>query len=35
LPDKAGIDPFRLLIDRIPNDNVTTVTLESGSRSAL
>jgi hypothetical protein len=35
LPDKRGIDPFSLLINRIPNDNVTTVTLESGSRSAL
>jgi aminopeptidase N len=27
LPDKAGIDPFALLIDRIPDDNVKTVTL--------
>jgi ABC-type transport system involved in multi-copper enzyme maturation permease subunit len=26
-PDKAGIDPFRLLIDRLPDDNVKTVTI--------
>jgi aminopeptidase N len=30
LPDKAGIDPFALLIDRIPDDNVKNVTLKSG-----
>ena len=30
LPEKAGIDPFALLIDRIPDDNVKNVTLESG-----
>jgi hypothetical protein len=24
-PDKAGIDPFLLLIDRIPDDNTKTV----------
>ena len=30
LPKKAGIDPFALLIDRIPDDNVKNVTLESG-----
>jgi ABC-type transport system involved in multi-copper enzyme maturation permease subunit len=29
LPEKAGIDPFALLIDRIPDDNVQDVTLES------
>jgi ABC-type transport system involved in multi-copper enzyme maturation permease subunit len=29
LPDKAGIDPFALLIDRIPDDNTKKVTLES------
>jgi phage-related holin len=29
LPEKAGIDPFALLIDRIPDDNVKNVTLES------
>ena len=31
LPDKAGIDPFLLLIDRIPDDNTKKVTLASGS----
>jgi ABC-2 type transport system permease protein len=30
LPEKAGIDPFALLIDRIPDDNVKNVTTESG-----
>jgi hypothetical protein len=25
MPDKAGIDPFLLLIDRIPDDNTKTV----------
>jgi hypothetical protein len=30
LPEKAGIDPFALLIDRIPDDNVEYVTMESG-----
>jgi ABC-2 type transport system permease protein len=30
LPDTAGIDRFALLIDRIPDDNVKKVTLESG-----
>jgi ABC-2 type transport system permease protein len=30
LPEKAGIDPFALLIDRIPDDNLKNVTLESG-----
>jgi ABC-2 type transport system permease protein len=25
LPDKAGVDPFLLLVDRIPEDNVKTV----------
>jgi ABC-2 type transport system permease protein len=29
LPEKAGIDPFALLIDRIPDDNVKNVTMES------
>jgi hypothetical protein len=28
LPEKAGIDPFALLIDRIPDDNTKNVTLE-------
>jgi hypothetical protein len=27
LPDKAGIDPLLLLIDRIPSDNLKQVTL--------
>ncbi|HSM85173.1 MAG TPA: M1 family aminopeptidase, partial [Candidatus Limnocylindrales bacterium] len=31
LPDKAGIDPFDLLIDRVPNDNTRSVTLENGT----
>jgi ABC-2 type transport system permease protein len=30
LPEKAGIDPFALLIDRIPDDNVKKVALQSG-----
>jgi ABC-2 type transport system permease protein len=30
LPDKAGIDPFALLIDRVPDDNTKTVSLEKG-----
>ena len=29
LPEKAGIDPFALLIDRIPDDNMRNVTIES------
>jgi ABC-2 type transport system permease protein len=29
LPDKAGVDPFNLLIDRVPDDNVKSVTLGS------
>ena len=33
LPDKAGIDPFLLLIDRVPDDNTMKVTL-SGSAAA-
>jgi hypothetical protein len=35
LPEKAGIDPFALLIDRIPDDNVKNVTLDSGSVQQL
>ena len=27
-PEKAGIDPYNLLIDRTPDDNLKTVTLE-------
>jgi ABC-2 type transport system permease protein len=30
LPEEAGIDPFSLLIDRIPDDNMKNVTLERG-----
>jgi aminopeptidase N len=30
LPQKAGIDPFDLLVDRIPDDNLMNVTLEPG-----
>jgi ABC-type transport system involved in multi-copper enzyme maturation permease subunit len=30
LPDKAGIDPFALLVDRIPDDNTKSVTLVGG-----
>jgi hypothetical protein len=36
-PEKAGIDPFALLIDRIPDDNVKDVTLKSapGQQAAV
>jgi ABC-2 type transport system permease protein len=30
VPDKAGIDPFALLIDRVPNDNTKSVVLVNG-----
>jgi len=30
LPEKAGIDPFAMLIDRVPDDNTKTVSLVSG-----
>jgi aminopeptidase N len=30
LPEKAGIDPFALLIDRLPDDNTKSVTLVGG-----
>ncbi len=30
LPEKAGIDPFALLIDRVPDDNTKTVVLVNG-----
>jgi hypothetical protein len=26
-PEKAGIDPFSLLVDRIPDDNLKKVTV--------
>ena len=29
LPEKAGIDPFALLIDRVPDDDMKSVTVES------
>jgi ABC-2 type transport system permease protein len=35
LPDKAGIDPFALLIDRIPDDNVKSVTLEPARQAQV
>jgi hypothetical protein len=34
LPDKAGIDPFALLIDRIPDDNLKGVTLANDKAGA-
>jgi len=34
MPATAGIDPFALLIDRIPDDNLKDVTLYSGYASA-
>jgi len=34
LPDEAGIDPFLLLIDRIPDDNARKVTLAGVSAAA-
>jgi len=30
LPEKAGIDPFAMLIDRVPDDNTKTVSLVNG-----
>jgi hypothetical protein len=35
LPDQAGIDPFLLLIDRIPDDNTKKVTLGRCRRRRL
>ena len=35
LPEKAGIDPFALLIDRVPDDNTKTVTLLNGNGTRL
>jgi ABC-2 type transport system permease protein len=32
LPDQAGVDPFLLLIDRIPDDNMKKVALASASK---
>ena len=34
LPDQAGVDPFVLLIDRVPDDNVKKVTLEGTAATA-
>jgi hypothetical protein len=34
LPEKAGVDPFALLIDRVPDDNTKPVTLVSGTAAA-
>jgi ABC-2 type transport system permease protein len=34
LPEKAGIDPFALLIDRVPDDNTKSVTLIGGTKAA-
>ena len=31
LPDEAGVDPFLLLIDRVPDDNVKKVTLSNAT----
>ena len=35
VPDKAGIDPFALLIDRVPDDNMKSVTVTGGSSAAV
>jgi ABC-2 type transport system permease protein len=34
LPDEAGVDPFLLLIDRVPEDNTKKVTLASASATS-
>jgi ABC-2 type transport system permease protein len=34
LPDQAGIDPFALLIDRVPDDNVKKVTISGTTTTA-
>jgi len=34
LPDEAGVDPFLLLIDRTPEDNVKKVTISASKTSA-
>jgi ABC-type transport system involved in multi-copper enzyme maturation permease subunit len=34
LPDEAGVDPFLLLIDRVPGDNMKKVTLASVSAAS-
>jgi hypothetical protein len=35
LPEKAGIDPFALLIDRVPDDNVKNPSLQPRSNAAV
>jgi ABC-2 type transport system permease protein len=35
LPEKAGIDPFSLLIDRVPDDNLKDVTLSKPVAAAV
>ena len=30
VPDRAGIDPFLLLVDRVPDDNLKDVAIEKG-----
>jgi hypothetical protein len=35
LPDQAGVDPFALLIDRIPDDNVKKVTVSGATTTAF
>lgn len=35
LPEKAGIDPFALLIDRVPDDNTKPVNLSEGITAQL
>jgi ABC-type transport system involved in multi-copper enzyme maturation permease subunit len=35
LPDQAGVDPFALLIDRIPDDNTKKVTVSKTTTAAL
>jgi hypothetical protein len=33
-PDEAGVDPFLLLIDRVPEDNTKKVTLTNASTAS-
>jgi ABC-2 type transport system permease protein len=34
LPVKAGVDPYNKLIDRDPDDNVTTTSLDTGAQAS-
>jgi hypothetical protein len=34
LPDEAGVDPFLLVIDRIPDDDLKKVTLSNATTVA-